>query len=147
MVEPKRTGPTRQQRRVGVELAAAYYVIAGFIAAAFAVGEAQFIEENVPDLVVAAMVSVILLVTARRLWHVPPRLGLLVGVGVALGIAVAALPIVFILSVADIVGSIAVFGPQMPTVNLVLIFVPPLVLAVGSAVAVWRAARKGPPGA
>jgi hypothetical protein len=151
-----------QGRGSGIRLAAAYYLFAGLIGAALgawivfslvgailggycdttAPGE-LFCGEYLPDflaLIVASVVGVTLLPTARRLRRDPPRLGPLVGVGVVVGIAVAVLPIVLILRVADLFGSFNIFGSEVPTVRLVLPFIGPLLWALASAVAVWRQA-------
>ena len=136
-------GRRGEQGRVGIDLAVPYYVIAGLIAGGFAFGLAQELEsDSVLGLIAASAVSATLLITARRLRRDPSRLGLLVGVGVVVGIVVAALPVFLILSMADLFGSISVFGPQMPTVNLVLPLLGPLLWSLASAVAVWRHARR-----
>ena len=145
MVEPELPGPTRQRPGVGIRLAAAYYLIIGLIAAAFAAGFLQSLEpQDFLNPIVASVGSVIFLATARRLWRDPPRLGRLVGVGVVLGIAVAVLSIALILWAADFSGEFNIFGSKVPTVGLVLLFSGPLLWALASAVIVWRqGARQG----
>jgi len=88
-------------------------------------------------LIVPSLVAGTLLPTARRLWGNPPRLGLVVGVGVVVGIAVAALPLIFIVWATNFYG----FPPGPLEV---IIFIGPFLWALASAVVVWRqAARQG----
>ncbi len=143
----------RQGRGRGIRLAAAYYLIAGLIGTAlgayYGLSLAQAIlgdyGHSLQDFlvpIVGSLVGVTLLPSARRLRRDPPQLGLLVGAGVVVGLAVAALPIVLILWVADLFGSFNVFGSEIPTVRLVLPFVGPLLWAIASAVAIWRQATR-----
>ena len=88
-------------------------------------------------LIVPSLVAVILLTTARRLRRNPPGIGPVVAVGVVVGLAVALLPLVFIVWAAD-------FYDQTPGPLELVIFVGPFLWALASAVIVGRyAARQG----
>ena len=157
------SGPRRRPGR-GIKLAAAYYLMMGLIGSAlgawFVLSLVEAILAGYCDTtaggevlcghalqdfvapIVASVVAVTLLPTARSVRRDPPGVGLLVGIGVVVGVVVAALPIILILVVADLFGSFNVFGSQIPTVRIVLLFVGPLLWAVASAVAVWRQADR-----
>jgi hypothetical protein len=150
--------PERKRPGGSIGVAIAYYGIVGLIGAALA---AWFVFSLVTDLLsgnceigapgaflcdhslqdfiapaIAFVVGIALLPTARRLRRVPPRLGPLVGVGAVVGVAVALLPIVLV--PADFSGSFNIFGSMVPTIVLALPFVGLLLLALASAVIVWR---------
>ena len=155
----------RQRGRTAVDVAVAFYGLAGLIALAagawlllstttamtggcYVVFHLQgsrlltlgsqdgFLCEQTTDLlglIVPALVAATLLPTAWRLRRKPPRLGPVVAVGVVVGLAVAALPLAFILWAVDFYG----FPPG--PLELV-IFAGPFLWALVSAVIVGRQA-------
>lgn len=85
--------------------------------------------------IVAIVVAVVMLATVRRLTRDPMRWGPLVGVGVVVGIAVAVLPLYFIVWVVN-------FYRYTATLLELAIGLGPLLWALPSGVIVWRQAAR-----
>lgn len=145
--------------------AIAYYGLVGLIGAALAAwflfsllgsflggycefeapGEFFLCGHSLLDLIapaVAFIIAATLLPTARRLARKPSRLGPVVAAGVVVGIGVAVLPILLILWAADFSADFNIFGSKVPTAGLVLLFTPPLLWALQSAMIVRRQAAR-----
>jgi len=161
MLESKQDrGLTTPRRGGGMGPAVAYYRIVGGFGAAlgawFVLSLVREMGDGCPpggavcghsllELIppfVASVVGLTLLPTARRLRADPPRLGPLVGIGAVGGVAVAVLPIVLIVWAAAGSGEFNIFGSKVSTVGLVVLFVPPLLWALWSAVIVARYAHR-----
>lgn len=145
--------PGTRSRRTPLRFAIAYYVLVGLIAAAVA---ALFVISTLELLLaglcgpavdvpcssvsiptIAFVVGVVLLSTAWRIRRDPPQFGRLVNLGAVVGVAVPALPILFILAMSD---SLRIDIVGSPDLGPVLLLTGLLLWAVHSAIVVWRGA-------
>jgi hypothetical protein len=86
---------------------------------------------------VAGFGGLALLLTARRLRRNVPRVDTITAIGAAVGVLITAVPFVPIVIAATDDGTFNVFGSKIPVLNLIAIFVWPLLWALTSAATVW----------
>ncbi len=162
MSQPHRQAPRQRPNGLALRAASWYYAAMGLfglglaawfvlslvetIAAGYCESAGGVLCGHYPmDLVapsIAAIVGATLLPTARRLRRDPPGVGAWTAVGAAVGVLIALLPNALILYAGGEEGTINIFGSKTPVFALLAIFAWPLLLAVTSAVAVWREAAR-----